>query len=198
MQTFEPKFVWTINCYLLPDECKILKAIYAESDYLRRTPPYGGAEIWLDDGNETYEERLPRTRAIIPNTTLITIGDTHISYHARFKTWMVKPPEFEEVGRVNTVSFTLQEASSTTPTDDSFTTGSLTLDSGSKTYDKYFEFTQSANLTTWIIVHNLNKKPSVRCTDESGEEIIGEIVDIDANSLTITFSQPTKGKAYLN
>jgi hypothetical protein len=64
--------------------------------------------------------------------------------------------------------------------------------------DKYYEFEQSAFLNTWLIFHNLNKKPAVFCENEFGIEIRGEITHIDRNTLQIVFSLPVSGKVYLN
>ncbi len=61
-----------------------------------------------------------------------------------------------------------------------------------------FVFTQTTNLATWIINHNLNKLcPFVTIKDDFGEIIIGDIRTIDNNNLEIKFNQPTTGIAYL-
>lgn len=58
--------------------------------------------------------------------------------------------------------------------------------------------TQTVSSSTWNITHNLNKYPSVSVVDSSNEEVIGEVVYINSNSLTVKFSAPFSGKAFLN
>jgi hypothetical protein len=64
--------------------------------------------------------------------------------------------------------------------------------------DKTFVFTQSAPANPWIITHNLDKFPSATMVLSTGQVGIADIVYIDQNSLTITFSGDESGKAYLN
>ena len=62
-----------------------------------------------------------------------------------------------------------------------------------------FIFTQSVPASSWYIVHNLNRFPSVTITDSTQEIVIGDITynQFDNNSLTITFSGLISGSAYL-
>lgn len=64
--------------------------------------------------------------------------------------------------------------------------------------DKNFYFVQNEALDTWVIVHNLNKYPSVSVIDSSGSEVIGEVSYDSVNQITITFKGAFKGKATLN
>jgi hypothetical protein len=57
---------------------------------------------------------------------------------------------------------------------------------------------QTLSSSTWNITHNLNKYPSVSVVDSSNEEVIGEVVYVNSNSLTVKFSAPFSGKAFLN
>lgn len=57
---------------------------------------------------------------------------------------------------------------------------------------------QTVSSSTWNITHNLNKFPSVSIVDSSNAEVIGEVEHINANSLTVKFSAPFSGKAFLN
>ena len=57
---------------------------------------------------------------------------------------------------------------------------------------------QTVSSSTWNITHNLNKYPSVSIVDSSNEEVIGEVEYINSNSLTVKFSAPFSGKAFLN
>lgn len=62
--------------------------------------------------------------------------------------------------------------------------------------------TKSFNITpaqsVWTLVHNLGFNPNVTTTDESHQEIVGTIVYVNSNTLTVTFSQAVAGWAYLS
>lgn len=58
---------------------------------------------------------------------------------------------------------------------------------------------QGAPLTTWTIVHNLGKVPSITVFDSISRLIIGyEVAIISENELHLTFSAAISGSAYLN
>lgn len=69
---------------------------------------------------------------------------------------------------------------------------------GNQTGDKSFTFVQSQNSDTWVIIHNLNKYPSVQIQDSAGTDVVGEIYYDSLNQITLRFSAPFSGKAYLN
>jgi len=50
----------------------------------------------------------------------------------------------------------------------------------------------------WVVVHNMNKYPSVSVVDSAGTVIEPDIQYDDPSQLTILFGSPTSGKAYLN
>jgi hypothetical protein len=64
--------------------------------------------------------------------------------------------------------------------------------------DSHYVHTQIAAATTWNIVHNMNKRPSVMIVDSGDNVVIGEIQYLNANALEVSFSAPFGGKAYLN
>lgn len=64
--------------------------------------------------------------------------------------------------------------------------------------DKTYTHNQGAASATWSITHNLNKMPAVTVVDSADNVVVGEIEYNDNNSVTITFSGPFSGKAYLN
>ena len=64
--------------------------------------------------------------------------------------------------------------------------------------DSHYSHNQAVSSDTWVITHNLNKFPSVMCFDSSYDEIEGSISYQGQNQLTVTFSSPTGGYAYLN
>jgi len=64
--------------------------------------------------------------------------------------------------------------------------------------DANFVFTQSIPSAIWNITHNLGKFPSVSVVDTADQLMYGNTEYFNQNSLTITFSAPFSGKAYLN
>ena len=64
--------------------------------------------------------------------------------------------------------------------------------------DANFVFTQGTPSDTWNITHNLGKFCSVTVVDTSKQIVIGDITYVNNNSLTITFSAPFSGEAFLN
>lgn len=57
---------------------------------------------------------------------------------------------------------------------------------------------QSTASNTWTVTHNLNFYPNVTIYDSAGSMVEGSIDHQNATSLTITFSGPISGKAYLS
>ena len=64
--------------------------------------------------------------------------------------------------------------------------------------DANFVFTQGIPSATWNITHNLGKFPSVSVVDSRQQLMYGDTEYFNENSLTITFSAPFSGKAFLN
>lgn len=58
--------------------------------------------------------------------------------------------------------------------------------------------TQSAASDTWTITHNLQVFPNVTVQDSAGSIVEGEIAYNTQTTLTVTFSSPISGKAYLS
>jgi len=69
---------------------------------------------------------------------------------------------------------------------------------GISTTDAFYTFTQSTASATWNVQHNLEKYPSVTVIDSANDVVYGNTTYIDENNLTINFSAPFSGKAYLN
>ena len=67
-----------------------------------------------------------------------------------------------------------------------------------ETNDKHYTHNQNNASVVWNVTHNLNKYPSVSVTLSTGLQGIAQVDYIDENSLTITFTGATSGKAYLN
>jgi hypothetical protein len=64
--------------------------------------------------------------------------------------------------------------------------------------DRSFVYNQLAPASTWAITHNLGKYPSVSVVDSGGNWVVGDVIYLDANSLTVRFSAAFGGTAYLN
>ena len=64
--------------------------------------------------------------------------------------------------------------------------------------DKNYLHRQTVASNTWVIVHNLNKFPSVTVIDSAGNEVIGEVTYDDPCQVTIRFEGGFKGTATLN
>ena len=52
-------------------------------------------------------------------------------------------------------------------------------------------------LSTWLVVHNLGRKPVINTIDPSGAVIVGEVSHLDDNVVSISFSVPMLGTAIL-
>lgn len=57
---------------------------------------------------------------------------------------------------------------------------------------------QQVASATWVITHNMGKRPSVTIVDTADEEVIADVKYNSNNQLTISFYSPNSGKAYLN
>lgn len=64
--------------------------------------------------------------------------------------------------------------------------------------DKHYAHDQTQAEAQWVIEHNLSKYPSVTITDSAGDQVEGEVRYNGLNSLTLSFSAPFSGRAYLN
>ena len=59
-------------------------------------------------------------------------------------------------------------------------------------------YTQEIPLAVWVINHNLGKFPSVTIVDTLNHVVVGDIVYNSSNTITLTFTTPFAGYAYLN
>ncbi len=66
------------------------------------------------------------------------------------------------------------------------------------TKDSHYTHNQNSVSDTWSVTHNLGKKPAVTVVDSADTVLYGAVSYTDDNSLTITLSAPTSGKAYMN
>ena len=61
-----------------------------------------------------------------------------------------------------------------------------------------YTFSQASAASTWVINHNLSKFPSITVVDSSGNVVVGFETYNNNNQITLTFSAPFSGSAYLN
>ena len=61
-----------------------------------------------------------------------------------------------------------------------------------------YAHTQSVSSATWTITHNLGYRPAVSVVDSGGNHVVGDVNYVSVNALTISFSAPFGGSAYLS
>jgi hypothetical protein len=64
---------------------------------------------------------------------------------------------------------------------------------GDKTFSMVF-----TSLSTVLVQHNLQKYPSVTVVDSAYSEVIGDVVYIDTNSLSVSFTGSFSGDIFCN
>ena len=74
----------------------------------------------------------------------------------------------------------------------------ILISSSYKTLSSNYTHTQLNASNYWVINHNLNKLPSVTVVDDGNNVIFADVQYITENTITITFTGATSGKAYLN
>jgi len=79
-----------------------------------------------------------------------------------------------------------------------FLDGTYVQDSFNVSGDKNYVHDQQVASSTWVVNHNLSKFASVGIVDTAGDEVEGEVRHNSDNQVTITFSSPISGKAYIN
>jgi hypothetical protein len=62
----------------------------------------------------------------------------------------------------------------------------------------YYVHDQQVASTTWVVTHNLNKFASINIVDTANEEVVGDVAYNSLNQITINFTAPISGKAYIN
>ena len=68
----------------------------------------------------------------------------------------------------------------------------------SVSYKDTYIHTQGSPSSSWLVLHNMNKYPSVTVVDSGDNIVEGEVVYNSLNTLTINFSGGFSGKAYIN
>jgi hypothetical protein len=62
----------------------------------------------------------------------------------------------------------------------------------------YYVHDQQVASATWVVTHNLNKFASINIVDTANEEVVGDVAYNSLNQITINFTAPISGKAYIN
>lgn len=57
---------------------------------------------------------------------------------------------------------------------------------------------QQVASASWVVTHALNKFPSVSIVNTANQAVVGDITYNSTSQLTITFTSPISGKAYIN
>ena len=61
-----------------------------------------------------------------------------------------------------------------------------------------YTFNQTNPASVWLIVHNLNRKPSITLIDSAGDEFDADCNYVDSNTIRVTIIAPCAGQAILN
>ena len=64
--------------------------------------------------------------------------------------------------------------------------------------DKHYEIQINMPSKDWEVQHNLNKNPSVTIINNDNQVVIGDVVYLDKNNLTVSFSAEFTGKVICN
>lgn len=83
-------------------------------------------------------------------------------------------------------------------TDTTFTIERRNSENLTAVYRSGYEHNQNVPSNTWVINHNLNKRPSVTVIDSAGTEVEGAVTVDSLNQITIVFCSAFSGKALLN
>lgn len=63
--------------------------------------------------------------------------------------------------------------------------------------NQYFRYVQATPATHWDVVHNLGRYVAVSVVDSAGSTVEGEVTYLSLNELTIDFSAPFAGEAFV-
>lgn len=122
--------------------------------------------------------------------TVDTPESTNVSVESVEQTISVEAAE--------TASVTITEATRPDVTVVSSSAPKIVVGGAGGSGDIHYVFSQDIPSALWTITHNLNKKPSVTVVSSADIVMYGDITYLNTNKLTVTFSAPFSGKAYLN
>lgn len=113
--------------------------------------------------------------------------DTVVQYN--YATVEYVDDAFSDTGSAETIIFT--------PTSEITSTNVQDAIEELRTRSRYVHNQASAS-STWSITHNMKFYPNVSIVDTGLSKVIGEVTYVSENALTVTFSHPFAGKAYLS
>lgn len=134
----------------------------------------------------TNETNVNFGGTITGSTTLAGLEDVQVSYpsdgdlliyDAGLRKWVNRQPESADFKTIN---------------------GESLQGEGDIQVNTHYAHLQPSASDTWVIEHNMNRYPSVTVVDSAGTEVIGEKIYNSENQVTLKFSSPFAGKAYLN
>lgn len=64
--------------------------------------------------------------------------------------------------------------------------------------DKYYHHVQGVPATVWTIAHNFGRPPNVRLRKQDGTWAIADLLDLDNNTVQVTWAGATGGEAFLS
>lgn len=64
--------------------------------------------------------------------------------------------------------------------------------------DLNYTHAQVVPASVWTVVHNLGKPPAVQVFDSAGDQVVGDVAQVDANTVRLTFAAAFAGTAYCN
>jgi hypothetical protein len=141
----------------------------------------GSIEI-VKNGPNTVEVNSQKPRSSV------TIGVPHTSVVEKIDQGPSGPPNVLSVGTVTSGT----PAVTITGTTPAQVLNFVLPISGS------YAHTQSVSSATWTITHNLGYRPAVAVVDSGGNYVVGDVNYVSVNALTVSFSAPFGGFAYLS
>lgn len=105
---FESKFVWAGTVVLSATDAATLQLIYDEAEYQRLQG--SDNSVLVNDLTQQYQERAPRSRAIVPATSETAIAPNWVRYYAQFRARFTEPLKTSITGKICLVTFAMTEA----------------------------------------------------------------------------------------
>lgn len=165
-------------------------------------------------GNLSIVGQTDATKAFTSITTVIVskfaFGDTNTSENILLN-MVGQEVTITDIDNPNNFGAYTLDSATVLPSDNNFYTLALfnTGGAGNIVYEQFYVITskkgdlsfvheQTNASNTWVVDHNLGKKPSVTIVTTTDTTVIGEITYNNQNKLTINLSSANSGKAYLN
>ena len=178
--------------YKLHNSSPITGSIGFEIDKLSNQTFSGLTELMISKRNKLGTDYTNLYNAL-PGTTMLIQKAKDVSTFAIFNVSAVS--DNETYSDFFDLTISVQKSQGNLEEDEDYFLSVIGL---TKSIDKHHTFVQNSASDSWSITHNLEKKPSVVIVDSADTVLYGQIEYTDLNSLTITLSAPTSGKAYLN